>query len=206
MAGLPMLPRTGTKEVCEKKEETYPQVEEAVTKGEQEVDDTSVVVSPQSTMKVLGITGLKRHTQTSSTLHLAEVSIRIKNSDLATYRVTRKRVLSVGHVWPLKVSREVWAAVVEVLFAEAAPPEDERPSNAQAVQLFLESILEHLPTLFPESRDGWVSASKLYAAFLESEQALPISQRRFSSLLPSCCQKKRRSSGVFYCFRLDDPV
>ena len=205
VAGLPMLPRTATEEACEKQEETASQVEEAlINKVEQESEDTSAVLSPQSTMKLLDIAGLRRHTQTSSILQLAEVSVRIKNSDLATYRATRKRVLSVGHVWPLKLSRELWAAVVEVLFAEAAPPEDDRPSDARAVQLFLESILEHLPTLFPESRNGWVAVSKLYAAFCESEQALPISRYRFSALLKGRFQKKRRSSGMFYCLQTDE--
>lgn len=211
VAGLPTLPRIATEEAGEKHEDPHtheeaePQVETAsMNEGEQEAGSTSAVVSAQSTMKILDITSLRRRTQTSSTLQLADVSVRIKNSDLATYRATRKRVLGVGHVWPLELSKEQWAAVVEVLFAEAAPPEDDRPSDARAVQLFLESVFEHLPTLFPDSRNGWISVSKLYTAFCDSEQALPISLRRFSALLKGRFQKKRRSSGVFYCLQSDE--
>ncbi len=205
VAGLPTLPRIATEEVGEKHEEAEPQVETAsMNEVEQEAGSTSAVVSFQSTMKILGITSLRRRTQTSSTLQLADVSVRIKNSDLATYRAIRKRVLGVGHVWPLELSKEKWAAVVEVLFAKAAPPEDDRASDVRVVQLFLESAFEHLPTLFPDSRDGWVSASKLYVAFRESEHALPISQRRFSALLKGRFQRKRRSSGVFYCLQTDE--
>lgn len=209
VAGLPTLPRTATEEAGEKHEhaheESEPQVEAASTnEGEQENGGTSTAISAQSTMKILGIAGLRRRTQTSSSLQLAEVSVRIENSDLATYRTTRKRVLGVGHVWPLELSKELWAAVVEVLFAEAAPPENDRPSDVQAVQLFLDSVIERLATLFPESRDGWVSASRLYAAFHESEQALPISESSFFVLVKSRFQKKRRSSGAFYRIQTDE--
>jgi hypothetical protein len=216
VAGLPTLPRTATEEAGEKHEhaheESEPQVEAASTnEGEQENGGTSTAISAQSTMKILGIAGLRRCTQTSSSLQLAEVSVRIENSDLATYRTTRKRVLGVGHFWPLELSKELWAAVVEVLFAEAVfaeavPPENDRPSEVQAVQLFLDSVIERLATLFPESRDGWVSASRLYAAFHESEQALPIFQSSFFVLVKSRFQKKRRNSGVFYRIQTDEKL